>query len=125
MYKKILVTGGTALIGSAIKAVQNDYPKSEFIFIGSKDCDLTQKQTTLDFIGKLQPDAIIHLAAISGGIGLSMKYQAAMLRDNILMNIYILEAARIHNIKKIVMRSKKPLKILDNPYLLFPYSLFL
>lgn len=32
-----------------------------------------------------------------------MKYPATLLRDNVLMNMYVLEAARIHNIKKTVM----------------------
>jgi len=102
-FIKILITGGSALVGTAVKSIQNRYPESEFIFIGSKDCDLTNKDEVFTYIQKHKPEAIIHLAAVSGGIGLSTKYPATILRDNVLMNLYILEAARIFGVKKIVM----------------------
>jgi GDP-L-fucose synthase len=103
MFKKILVTGGNALVSTAIKSLTNDYPESEFVFIGSKDCDLTNMRQTCDFVKNCKPDAIIHLAAVSGGIGLSTKYPATILRENVLMNINILEAARTLEIKKVIM----------------------
>lgn len=42
MTKRVLVTGGTGLVGKAIEKVTNDRNKSneEWIFIGSKDADL-------------------------------------------------------------------------------------
>jgi GDP-L-fucose synthase len=103
MYRKIMVTGGSAVAGTALKSISCDYPESEFFFICSKDCNLLQSDQTMAFVGKLQPDAIIHLAAISGGIGLSMKYPATLLRDNVLMNFNVLEAARIFKVKKTIM----------------------
>jgi Nucleoside-diphosphate-sugar epimerases len=103
MYRKILVTGGSAVTGSALKSIIGDYSESTFFFINSKDCNLVDSNKTIAYISELQPDAIIHLAAISGGIGLSMKYPATLLRDNVLMNFNILEAGRRCNIKKIVM----------------------
>ena len=44
--KRILVTGGTGLVGSAIKYVveteeDRDKRNEEFFFISSKECDLT------------------------------------------------------------------------------------
>jgi GDP-L-fucose synthase len=103
MYKRVLVTGSTAVAGNGIKAVQDEFPGKVFIFSSSKDCNLLDKIQTFDFIKKINPDAIIHLAAISGGIGLSINYPATLLRDNILMNFNILEAARICNIGKTIM----------------------
>ena len=103
MFEKILVTGGTALVGRAIKSLQHNYSKSEFVFIGSKDCNLTNREWTFEYLHNCNPDAIIHLAALSGSISLSSKHPATMLRDNVLMNLYILEAARIFGVKKIVM----------------------
>jgi GDP-L-fucose synthase len=58
---------------------------------------------TLNTVKKHQPDAILHLAAVSGGIGLSMKYPATMLRDNAMMTFNILESARKCNVKKVIM----------------------
>jgi GDP-L-fucose synthase len=103
VHKRILVTGGSALVGTAVRAIQNDYPGRNFVLIGSKDCDLTDRAGTIDFVRKTGPDAIIHLAAISGGVGLSTRYPATLLRDNVLMNLNILEAARLSGVKKTVM----------------------
>jgi GDP-L-fucose synthase len=103
MFKKILVTGGTGLLGSGIKAVSTEYPDSEFVFFGSGDCDLTKLDATLSFFAVHEPDAIIHTAALAGGIHFSKKYPATMLRDNILLNLNVVEAARILGIKKVVM----------------------
>ncbi len=102
-YKKILVTGSTAVLGQGLKNISNDYKDYDFFFSSSKDCNLTKIDQTIEFVDKIKPDAIIHFAAISGGIGLLMKKHATILRDISLMNISILEAARINNIKKTIM----------------------
>lgn len=103
MVSKVLVTGSSAVAGSAVKAIQGDYPQIEFVLATSRDCDLTNIPQTLDYISSLEVDGIIHLAAVSGGIGLSIKHPASLLRDNTLMGIAILEAARKLGIKKTVM----------------------
>lgn len=103
MHNKIWVTGGSGLLGAAFASVKWEYIGREFIFTSSKDCDLTDFDKTMDYAEGYRPDAIIHLAAISGGIGLSTKHPATLLRENILMNINVMEAARILGIKKTVM----------------------
>lgn len=103
MHRRVLVTGGTGLTGMALQSLVNHYPGREFMFVGLSDCDLTKLDATIQFVERCAPDAIIHLAAGSGGIDLSMKYPATLLRDNVLMNMNILEAARIYKVKKTVM----------------------
>jgi GDP-L-fucose synthase len=100
---KILVTGGNGVVGMALRNIESDYPQFEFILSGSRDCDLTDRDAVFAYIGKCQPDFILHLAALSGGIGLSMQYPATILRDNLLMNLYVLEAARAFQVKKTIM----------------------
>jgi GDP-L-fucose synthase len=102
MLNRILVTGSSAVAGSAIKKIHKEID-AEFIFMTSKDCDLRNYEATMDYISSKKPDGIIHLAAVSGGIGLSIKHQASMLRDNILLNSNIMEASRLFDVKKIVM----------------------
>lgn len=103
MFKKILVTGSSAVAGSAVRAVHGDYPGTEFEFLTSRDCDLTDAEATLRFVERSGADAILHLAAVSGGIGLSLKHQGSMLRDNVMMTFSILEAARKLGIRKTLM----------------------
>jgi GDP-L-fucose synthase len=103
VFKKILVTGSSAVLGSAMKAIHGDYPESNFVFLTSRDCDLTDAAATLSLVEREKADAILHFAAVSGGIGLSLKHPASMLRDNVLMTFSVLEAARKCQVKKTVM----------------------
>jgi len=103
MARRILITGGSGLVGSAFQAIQANYPDSEFISWSSRDCNLTDLAETKSKVAEAKPDAILHLAAISRGIGFSSKYPATLLRDNVLMNMSVLEAARVLEIPKTVM----------------------
>lgn len=103
LYKKILVTGGSGLLGTGLQGIRTEYPNREFIFLSSRDCDLTKAEEVHRCVEAHNPDAIMHLAALSGGVQYSMKYPATLLRDNLLMNSNVLEATRIHNVKKTVM----------------------
>lgn len=102
MFKKIVVTGSSAVAGSAVRAIHGEYD-AEFTFLTSKDCNLCDPAATMAFFEKARPDGIIHLAAVSGGIGLSIKHQGSMLRDNVFMNMNVMEAARKLEVKKLVM----------------------
>ncbi|MBI4394411.1 MAG: NAD-dependent epimerase/dehydratase family protein [Euryarchaeota archaeon] len=102
-FKKILVTGASGVAGSGLKAIAKEYEENEFTFLASRDCDLTDPQAVDTLFARLRPDAVLHMAAISGGIGLSTKHPATLLRDNVLMNVNVVEAARKYEIEKTVM----------------------
>ncbi|MCH2044145.1 MAG: GDP-L-fucose synthase [Saprospiraceae bacterium] len=90
---KRLVTGGTGMVGSMIDAD---------LKIGRKDCDLTNWQEVNAFFEKHKPEEVIHCAAKVGGIWGNMHYKGDFFRDNILMNTHIIEAARLHGVKRLV-----------------------
>jgi len=104
--KKILLTGSRGVLGSSFKKkkfLKKLNKKYSFIFSDSTKCDLRNYNKTLKYIKNIKPDFIINLAAVSGGIGLSAKYQATLLRDNLLINLNILEVARKSKVKKVLM----------------------
>ncbi len=103
VYKSILVTGGSGLLGTGLKQITDEYPGRQFFFVSSKECDLTNYDQTLSLVKKVQPDAILHYAAKSGGIAYSQKFPATLLRDNVLMNFNILDVARELGVKKVVL----------------------
>ncbi|KAM7299482.1 heterogeneous nuclear ribonucleoprotein U-like protein 1 [Ixodes scapularis] len=74
--KVILVTGGTGLVGKAIEKVVCDEkrPDEKWIFVSSKDADLTNKQETEALFAKHKPTHVIHLAAMVGGLFRNLKY---------------------------------------------------
>ncbi len=103
LYKKIIVTGATGVVGGALQEIQSEYPRQEFLFCSSKECNLIRFDDVHAYLKRTHPDAILHLAAVSGGIELSMNYPATLLRDNIAMNMNVMEAARMLGITKTVM----------------------
>lgn len=103
MYSKIWVTGGTGLVGRALRETVVENGRQEWSFTGSKDCDLTSSREVQDKVKEFRPDAIIHLAAKSGGIGYSTKCPATLLRDNLLMNLNVLDAAKDYGVKKVIL----------------------
>lgn len=114
-YEKILVTGGSGLVGTGLQKIRGDYRDRQFIFANSKDCDLTRMEDTLDFVGLHKPDAILHLAGIWGGVELNIRHLATLLRDNVYMNLNVLEAARTHLVKKTVMTLSSAIYPADAP----------
>lgn len=95
--KKVLVTGGSGLVGKAIESLSPD-----FVFLSSKDCDLTDYSQTLELFKKIQPDVIIHLAACIGGLYKNMNNGIKMLEDNLLINTHVLKAAHLCGVQEIV-----------------------
>ncbi len=100
--KKILVTGGTGLVGKGIESICNEYKDIEFIFLSSKDCNLLIKEETYKTFCKHQPDVIIHLAANVGGLFKNMNYKVQMFEENIIMNMNVLRSAHRCNIQRVI-----------------------
>lgn len=104
-YQRIFVTGGSAVAGYGLKSVveKGEYPGREFFFPRSGECNLLNFEETKKCIADFKPDAIIHFAAVSGGIQLTLDHPASVMRDNILMNFNVVEAARLSGVKKVLM----------------------
>jgi len=100
MKKRIWVTARNGALGNAFVYLADTYTDYDFVFTNSKECDLTDQSAVFSFVESNNLYGIINIAANSGGIGL--KKHASMLRDNVLINLNIFEAARVFNIKKTV-----------------------
>ncbi len=87
--KKILVTGGTGLIGRALQEIMPDA-----IYLSSKDCDLTRQHEVINLFFKNQFTHVVHLAATVSGIEDNMKRPYSHYTENVLMNTILLEQAR-------------------------------
>jgi GDP-L-fucose synthase len=98
---KILVTGGSGLVGYAIQNIQLNY-NYDFIFLSSKDCDLTNYNETNELFLKEKPDFVIHLAAYVGGLFKNMRSKVDMLEKNMIINYNVLKCSHIHNVKKVI-----------------------
>ncbi len=98
---KILVTGGTGLVGTAIKTIVSESTDS-YVFLSSKDCDLTSLEETRQLFEKLNPDYVIHLAGNVGGLYKNMHQKVDMFEINLLINFNVLKCCHDFKVKKVV-----------------------
>jgi len=92
---KILVTGGTGLVGS--RFIGDDYIK-----IGSKDINLLNQNSIEYLLADKDIDGIIHCAARVGGVKGNMTYPGEFTYENLKMNTGIIEEARKAGINKLI-----------------------
>lgn len=97
--KKILVTGGTGMVGQSFNNLKTDY---DFSLVGSNDYDLRNISEVDFMIQDHAPDAIIHLAARVGGVHSNSEYIADFFKDNIMINTNLLDSARRYEVTKVV-----------------------
>ena len=96
--EKILVTGSDGLVGSALKHCNDE----RLIFISRSDVDLTNFEKTLKAFTAHAPDKVIHLAAAVGGIGGNMMHSGEFFRNNININMNVLESSRLVGVNQLV-----------------------
>ena len=90
---KTLVTGGNGMVGSSIDAD---------IHLTRKDCDLTNRERTINTFKNLKPEGIIHCAGKVGGIGGNSNFKGEYFYKNLLINTNVIEAARLSGVKRLV-----------------------
>ena len=99
---KILVTGGSGLVGNAIKIISKKYPHYEFIFVSSKDYNLLEMNQVINMFQKYNPTFVIHLAGYVGGLYRNMNNKVDMLEKNLLINFNVIKCAHDFNVKKLI-----------------------
>lgn len=103
---KILVTGASGLVGSALINQYKSYPlyskTDEWIFLSSKDGNLTKEEDVRALFEMHQPNIVVHLAANVGGLFKNMYKKTEMYEDNLLMNTFVLKYARLHKVQKMI-----------------------
>jgi GDP-L-fucose synthase len=99
---RILITGGTGLIGHALSRTLADEGFINVVSIGSRDCDLRDSGAVSRLITQIAPDYVFHLAARVHGLGGNARYKSDILVDNVLINTNVVEHSRRAGVKKIV-----------------------
>lgn len=97
MNNKILVTGGSGLVGSYLK---NYIPDGTFI--SSKDYDLTKEIEVQRLFEDHNPESVVHLAAKVGGIIDNVQKPADYYVDNVLINTLVLNYSKKYGVKRFI-----------------------
>lgn len=98
---KILVAGGSGLVGSAI--VRELHRQSQKVIgISSKDINLLDRTRTFEFVKSMRPSVIIDAAARVGGIGGNSAYPVEFLSQNLQIQSNLMDAAHASSVDKFV-----------------------
>jgi dTDP-4-dehydrorhamnose reductase len=94
--KKILITGASGFVGSRTAAALQD--RYELITPSHSELDITSEEAVESFISRTQPDAILHLAALSN-TGYCEEHPQESYLVNVVSVENIAKAATKHGIK--------------------------
>ena len=98
--KRIFITGGTGLLGSAVQTALRDRGVTDICSPSSADVDFRDPTAARTAIEANEPDIVIHLAARVGGIGANMAAPATLYLENLVLGTNVIEAARHAGVDK-------------------------
>ena len=101
--QRILLTGATGFLGSAVGAALERRGATKVAAISSTDYDLTDRNAVSAVFAASEPDLVLHLAARVGGIGANQAQPADLYLDNLLMGTYVIDEARRRGTAKTVV----------------------
>lgn len=87
------MTGGTGFLGTRVVA-RLAADGVDVVGVGRRDADLREPGETAALFREARPGAVVHLAGLVGGIGIHEARAADLVRENVLMGLHALEAAR-------------------------------
>lgn len=101
-YKKVVVTGGSGFLGRFVVGRLRNYPNVEVFVPRRQEYDLVKEENVKRLLVDANPDLVIHLAAVVGGIGHNQKNPGRFFYENLMMGTQLIEQSRLHGIKKFV-----------------------
>ena len=96
-----MVTGGAGFLGRFI--VKKLRARDAEVFVPrSHEYNLVEKSDIVRLLEETQPDLVIHLAAVVGGIGHNQKNPGRFFYENLMMGTQLIEQSRFHGVRKFV-----------------------
>jgi GDP-L-fucose synthase len=99
---RIYIAGHRGLVGSAIVRALQRQGYTGLLLRARTELDLLDTRAVNDFFAKEKPDFVFLAAAKVGGILANDTYPANFIRDNLILQTNIIEASRIHAVKRLL-----------------------
>ncbi len=100
--KRIVVTGGAGFLGQYVIEGLRQRGCQHVEIPRVEQYDLVKEQDVVRMYETMRPDAVIHLAAVVGGIGANRERPGEFFYQNLMMGIQLIEQARRHGVEKFV-----------------------
>src|SRR5499426_2666089 len=101
-YERVVVTGGAGFLGSYVIEKLRERGVENVFVPRSKDYDLVRAEKIRRLFDDANPDLVIHLAAVVGGIGANRANPGRYFYDNLMMGAQLMEEARLRGVRKFV-----------------------
>ena len=98
----VTVTGGTGFLGRHLAGELEAHGARVFA-VGRSAYDLRRRAEIDRMLAESRPDAVVHLAAVVGGIGANREQPGRFLYENALMGLELLEGCRAAGVAKTVV----------------------
>jgi GDP-L-fucose synthase len=103
---RIYVAGHRGLVGSAMVRSLKSQGYENLILRSHKELDLTEQTAVRSFFEEARPQAVIMAAARVGGIQANNSHPAEFLRDNLLIQDNVIDAAYRSGVEKFVFSGR-------------------
>ena len=97
---RVLVTGGSGFLGKQLLHVLSERGYHDVVAPSHAEYDLTRADQVAACVRDLRPRAIIHLAAVVGGIGANRARPGEFFFKNLVMGTELMEHARLEGVNK-------------------------
>ncbi|GAB4166502.1 MAG: GDP-L-fucose synthase [Planctomycetota bacterium] len=100
---RLLITGGRGFLGRHLERKLRSHGWKNLVIVDKDDYDLVNPLEVRRMLSEERPNAIIHLAAVVGGIGANREHPGKFFYENAVMGIHLIEESRLAGVEKLVV----------------------